>query len=102
MIEFDDFDWDDGNRDKCLKHGLSVLQVEEFFRQRPNIRPDIDHSSTEDRYLAIGPGRDGKRIFAVFTVRMRDGLVLARPISVRYMHIREIKRYEKENPEISN
>lgn len=33
-----DFDWDDGNRDKAQKHGLTIGEIEGFFRLRPCVR----------------------------------------------------------------
>jgi uncharacterized DUF497 family protein len=38
--------------------------------------------------------------FVVFTLRRRGDAVLIRPISARYMHKKEIKAYEKENPDL--
>jgi uncharacterized DUF497 family protein len=28
-MEFDGFDWDAGNREKCRKHGVSTAEIEE-------------------------------------------------------------------------
>jgi hypothetical protein len=49
--------------------------------------------------IAIGEGRAGRRIFLVFTFRERGGRTYVRPISARYMHAKEVERYEKENPD---
>ena len=38
------FDWDDGNRTKAQKHGLSVADIEGFFRLGPRVAPDPSHS----------------------------------------------------------
>jgi uncharacterized DUF497 family protein len=35
-------------------------------------------------------------MIVVFTFRCREGLRLIRPISARYMHKKEIEKYEKE------
>jgi uncharacterized DUF497 family protein len=44
------FDWDDGNRDKCQKHGLSMSDVEHVLVSARNlIVRDIQNSRTEDR-----------------------------------------------------
>jgi uncharacterized DUF497 family protein len=43
------------------------------------------------RYRTVGKTRQGRYVFAVFTLR---GSRL-RPISVRYMHEREVKHYEE-------
>jgi hypothetical protein len=94
------FDWDDGNRGKCLKHGVSVAEVEALFTRPLAIRPDARHSGAEQRLLAIGKGKAGRGIFLVFTLRVRDGKTFVRPISARYMHKKEIEHYEKENPAV--
>ncbi len=62
------------------------------------IRPDLAHSVHEQRFMAIGPGTNGRKIFVVFTIRLRGGRRLIRPISARYMHLKEVRRYEEENP----
>ena len=47
------FDWDDGNRDKCQKHGLSMSDVEHVLVSARNlIVRDVQNSLTEDRYHA--------------------------------------------------
>ena len=33
------FDWDEGNRGKCQKHGLSISQIEAFLRVLLELRP---------------------------------------------------------------
>jgi hypothetical protein len=38
------FDWDEGNRAKCQKHGLSIAQIEALFARSPRIAPDPKHS----------------------------------------------------------
>ena len=39
-------------------------------------------------------------LFLVFTLRRRGDDILIRPISARYMHDKEVKNYEKENPNL--
>ena len=48
------FDWDDGNREKCQEHGVSVREIEAFLAGTPRVAPDYKHSETEKRYIAIG------------------------------------------------
>lgn len=49
------FDWNDGNRDKCVKHGVTVEEIESAFRGGTlRVFPDPAHSATETRYLGIG------------------------------------------------
>ncbi len=84
------FDWDEGNRAKCQKHGLSISDVEYALIHGAKVAPDIDHSQDEQRFLAIGRVVSGRPVFIVFCWR---GSAI-RPISARYMHAREVARYE--------
>jgi len=59
MLGVGGFDWDPGNRDKCLKHGVSVDEIEAVFRHRHHVFPDPAHSTGETRLLAIGIGGSG-------------------------------------------
>ena len=98
MISIDvlDFDWDDGNKEKCKKHGVTLDEIEEFFKQDGlYVAPDIKHSQQEQRLLAAGRSSIDKPMFVVFTMREIDGKALIRPVSARYMHEQEAKRYEK-------
>ena len=92
------FDWDPGNRDKCLKHGVSIEEIEELFRSGPRVAPDPAHSDEEDRLLAIGRTAAGRALFVVFTLRMVGGEQMVRPVSARYMHSKEAAKYEQESP----
>jgi|SRR5579883_1205088 len=99
-MEFSGFDWDRGNRSKCRKHGLSTALIESVFGGVVAILPDAAHSLREHRYRAIGRTAQGRAVFVVFTLRRRGAEILVRPISARYMHAKEVKAYEKENPEL--
>ena len=90
------FDWDEGNRAKCCKHGVSVTEIEDVFGHPHRIAPDVAHSSAETRFLAIGSGTGPRAIFVAFTLRERGGDCLIRPISARYMHRKEADGYEED------
>ena len=92
------FDWDDGNREKCQKHGLALEEIEVFFHQeRLYVAPDIAHSQQEQRLLAVGRcPRNGRPMVVVFTLRGKSDARLIRPITARYMHEREAKKYDEE------
>jgi uncharacterized DUF497 family protein len=90
------FDWDEGNRSKCWKHGVSPAAIEDLFRRPIAVLPDPVHSKSEERFKAIGRTGKGRGIFVVFTFRTRRGKRLIRPISARYMHKKEMDQYEKE------
>ena len=91
------FDWDEGNLAKCIKHGVSVGEVEAFFRAGPAVAPDLVHSAAEDRLIAVGRTAHGRALFVAFTLREKQGHRLIRPVSARYMHKKEIAAYEKKS-----
>ncbi|MFH6782808.1 MULTISPECIES: BrnT family toxin [Methylobacterium] len=62
-------EWDDGNRVKCQKHGVSIAEIEDVFRGRLQIAPDLKHSVTEQRLIAIGRTSAGRSVFIAFTLR---------------------------------
>jgi hypothetical protein len=92
------FEWDEGNREKCQKHGVTLLEIEDIFTHPVMILPDHAHSITEQRLRAIGRTEAGRYVFVVFTIRDRDDRKYIRPISARYMRQKEVDSYEKENP----
>jgi uncharacterized DUF497 family protein len=99
-MEFSGFDWDDGNYAKCQRHGVSIDVIEGLFDRAVAIFPDAHHSRSEPRYRAIGTTREGRAVFVVFTLRHRGDDVRVRPISARYMHQKEVRAFEKENPQL--
>ena len=102
-VEFTGFDWDEGNRRHCGKHGLTEEEIEAFFGQdNLLVSADSKHLGQEERYLAIGRARTGRPMLVVFTMRVVDESVLLRPISARYMHAREARRYEQENSKVQD
>ncbi len=96
---FAGFDWDKGNRAKCQKHGVSIAEVEELFSRPLLILPDAMHSETEARLWGISKTASGRSVFLVFTIRERGGKRFIRPVSARYMHKKEVRNYEEENPD---
>ena len=89
------FDWDEGNQAKCKKHGVTVAEIESVFAGTPSIGPDAAHSAMETRFLAIGRASSGRHVFLAFTWRERNGASFIRPISARYMHVKEVQHYEQ-------
>jgi hypothetical protein len=87
------FDWDDANRDKCRKHGVSLVEIEALFASGPGVAPDLGHSGNEDRFVAVGRNEVGRPLFVAFTFREKAGRRLIRPVSARYMHAKEVARY---------
>lgn len=89
------FDWDEGNCDKCQKHGVTITEIESVFASSPAIGPDAAHSTIETRFLAIGRASSGRHVFLAFTWREQNGARLIRPISARYMRAKEVQYYER-------
>ncbi|WP_158818752.1 BrnT family toxin [Methylocapsa sp. S129] len=95
--------WDAGNRDKCQKHGVSIGEIEALCRSPAfAIRPDRAHSVVELRFQGIGKTVQGRHVFLVFTMREREGKIFIRPIGARYMHAKEVNRYEQNNPDLQD
>lgn len=93
-----EFDWDSGNRDKCRKHGLSIADIEHVLHHSETlVVPDAKNSEVEPRFIAIGRTSAGRYPFVAFTSRVVERRAKLRPISARYMHKKEIARYEKES-----
>ena len=88
----ENFDWDDGNRHKNLKHGISCEEVESLFRQDRYIFAGriSEPAHPEWRGLILGRGDSGRALTLIFT---RRGERL-RPISCRPMREGERRFYE--------
>ena len=99
-MDFDGFDWDKGNRDKCLQHGMSLADIESVFNRPVVILPDKNNATGERRFRAIGKASSGRSAFVVFTLRLHRTSQKIRPISARYMHKREIENYAKDYPDV--
>ncbi len=94
-VACDGFDWDDANRDKCQKHGLTIGEIESVFAGEVWVGPDPFPSEIETRFRAVGMAETGRHAFIVFTMREAGGLRLIRPVSARYMHAKEVEGYER-------
>ena len=103
VFGFSGFIWDEANRNKCRKHGVSLAEIEYVLAHSATlIAPGTKHLNTEPRFLAIGLTQAGRYTFVVFTPRQSaDGTRLL-PISARYMHRKEIIKYEQEIARIQN
>ena len=95
-LHFDGFDWNAGNVAKCQSHGITSAEVESIFTGAPLIGPDPFDPAVEMRWRAIGRTASGRPAFVAFTVRQIDGKRLIRPISARYMHAKEARKYDQE------
>ena len=81
MEVFSGFDWDEGNREKRQRHGISIADIEGLFTGQFMIRPEVAHSQTETRFLAIGQSPATQYILVAFTIRELNGYRTLRPIS---------------------
>ena len=88
-----EFEWDEGNLDKNYKkHGVTPEEVEEvFLDENLGIVPDIKHSGSEVRLIALGKTKNDRSLFVVFTNRKEK----IRIVSVRRMHRKEVLKYER-------
>ena len=94
-MRFDGFEWDDGNWPKCARHGLTKAEIESVLQRGVRVFDDPNSSADERRYSGIGRSTNGRMVFVVFCYRRYPGGTLIRPISARYMHRREIDRYDQ-------
>ena len=64
------FEWDRGNRSKCQKHGVSLAEIEAVLLPTAGsfVFPDVRHSRSEPRFIAIGGTEAGRGVFAVFNL----------------------------------
>jgi uncharacterized DUF497 family protein len=96
MINFDStsgFDWDDGNRRKNDKHGVSMSEAEQVFFNAPLLLlEDANHSQLEPRLHALGKTDLGRLLH--ITLTLRGDTTLIRVISARDMHRKERAIYE--------
>lgn len=93
MNEIEGFDWDHGNWPKCGKHGLSKADIE-YVVQGATFRIPDPHPS-EPRFRTASRAPNGRVVFIVYVLRERKGLFYLRPLSARYMHEEEVRRYEQ-------
>ena len=95
-------EWDHANRDKCRKHGVPVAAIEAAFHRPIAVFPDPSHSRAEERFKAVGRTDEGRHVLIVFTLRTHEGQTFIRPISARFMHVKEINHYEETASKIAD
>ena len=74
---------------------MTIAEIESVFAGMPLVGPDPFDPAVETRRRAIGRTEGGRPAFVVFTLRDADGEAHIRPISARYMHIKEVRKYEQ-------
>ncbi len=88
-------EWDEGNRSKCQKHGMTIADVEHVLMEGRAIFVPARSGSDDERLVAIGVTAAGRYAFVVVTPRPHEGRLMLRPVSARFMHGREIRKYEQ-------
>lgn len=87
------FEWDKGNEQKNVKHGITPAEAEQVFLNEPLIvLDDLKHSDSEQRFHALGQTGEGRLLHITFTIRT----TMIRVISARNMHRKERAIYEQE------
>ena len=81
---------------RAVVRQVDLAEIEALFKRPIAVLPDPAHSGSETRFKAIGKSAEGRSILIAFKLRQEKGETLVRPISARYMHKKEIDRYEKE------
>lgn len=88
----ENFDWDDGNRNKNRKHGVEWEDVESIFFGDFIFEGRItEPAHSESRYLILGKDWHGRFLTLIFTIRKGK----PRAISCRKMRTKERERYEE-------
>ena len=87
-----EFEWDEGNIDKNIKHKVANKEAEEiFFDRKKVIYKDTFHSKGEERLIILGKTQRGRLLYTIFTLRNTK----VRIISTRDINKKEVKLYEK-------
>jgi uncharacterized DUF497 family protein len=80
------FNWNDGNRENCQKHGVAIAEIEGVFKGAPQVAFDAVLKVMESRLLAIGRATNARYVLIAFAWRELESYRLIRPISARYLH----------------
>jgi uncharacterized DUF497 family protein len=96
-IDFENFDWDEGNYLHCQAHGITIEEIEGFFSQELLYFEDKRNSGSEKRWIAVGKAKDKRLMFVAYTIRKLGDERLLRTISARHIHrnSKEEKVYEE-------
>ena len=76
-------------------HGMSKAEIEEVLSGEPAVLADGLDTLVEVRFNAVGCNSGGRYLLIVFTLRGENDDRVIRPISARYMHAKEVERYEQ-------
>jgi uncharacterized DUF497 family protein len=92
------FQWDAGNIDKNLRHGVQDWEIEEALLDPRGRRIASTVVNGEARYIWLGRApTSGKYVRVVYTLRQdAEGHTVFRPISAVEMSTAERRRYRRQ------
>ena len=91
-----DFDWDEGNRDKNLRHGVHDWEIEEGVLDQHSFVDSAVEREGEERFVLLGRSEtSGKYLRIVYTLRAQQGEQFLRPISAVEMTFTQRRRYRQ-------
>ena len=86
------FEWDEGNTEKNIKHNVEDKEAEEIFLDDGKvILKDTLHSEEEERFIILGKTKKDRLLYVVFTRRKQK----IRIISARDINKKEVYLYEE-------
>jgi uncharacterized DUF497 family protein len=88
------FDWDEGNEEHVLDHGVDPAEVEEAMLDPNRLKDDARNMSGERREALIGATEDARVLHVVYTRRGKEGEKM-RPITARAADGTEKRRYRR-------
>ena len=75
------FEWDKGNEQKIVKHGVTPAEAEQAFLNEPLvILDDLKHCDTEQCFHALGQSVEGRLLHITFTIRTTRIRVISRQV----------------------
>lgn len=83
------FDWDEGNEDHVLAHGVAATEVEEALLDPEGLRADARNVPGEERFAFIGATEEERVLFVVYAGRGWK----VRPITARDASVTQKRRY---------
>ena len=92
-VRYIHFVWDDSkNRGNKAKHGISFEEARSaFFDERARVMSDLDHSSSEDRFLLLGTSNRLRLLLVCHCYRENEEQI--RIISARKATASEARQY---------
>jgi uncharacterized DUF497 family protein len=91
-----DFDWDDGNRDKNLRHGVHDWEIQEAFQDPRKAAQGYQIVDGEKRRVVLArAASSGKYLRIIYTIRGEGRSAMIRPISAVEMPGPARRRYSR-------